>query len=431
MPPTAPPLTGTRIRDQRQALGMRQSDLAMAAGISPSYLNLIEHNRRRIGGRLLNQIAAVLRVDPQALSEGGGGALVAALNAASAAEPGAGASVAQAGELAGRFPGWADLIAAQGRRIAALEARLAEVTDRLTHDTELTGSLHEVVMAVTAIHSTASILVGEADLDRDWQGRFHRNIHRDSTRLVEASQRLVRFLETPGDAGERALSPQEELEWLLDGLGHHFPDLEGPAPRRPDDVAAGFPALGQAAAGLLRVWLARYAADAAALPLAGFGPAARALAHDPQPLAQAFDQPLPRVLRRLATLPPGPEEPVLGLAVAEAGGAVTWLRSAPGMPLGRTGASCPLWPLWQALVQPGRPVVAMLALPGEIAPRLLAHAVALPRGWGPGPQVMESTMLVRRDPPPGALPETIPIGPGCRICQRDDCAARREPSVFA
>ena len=46
-------LTGSRIRERRQVLRMKQSDLASHAGISASYLNLIEHNRRRIGGKLL------------------------------------------------------------------------------------------------------------------------------------------------------------------------------------------------------------------------------------------------------------------------------------------------------------------------------------------------------------------------------------------
>ncbi|MGB5871554.1 MAG: helix-turn-helix transcriptional regulator, partial [Albidovulum sp.] len=42
-------LTGTRIRDRRLLLGQKQADLARKVGISPAYLNLIEHNRRRVG----------------------------------------------------------------------------------------------------------------------------------------------------------------------------------------------------------------------------------------------------------------------------------------------------------------------------------------------------------------------------------------------
>src|SRR6056297_1376831 len=63
-------LTGSRIRDRRLLIGMKQSALAEAAGISPSYLNLIEHNRRRIGGKLLIELARALGVEPGVLSDG-------------------------------------------------------------------------------------------------------------------------------------------------------------------------------------------------------------------------------------------------------------------------------------------------------------------------------------------------------------------------
>lgn len=63
-------LTGSRIRERRSMMEMRQADLARHVGISASYLNLIEHNRRRIGGKLLMDIAAALQIEPAALSEG-------------------------------------------------------------------------------------------------------------------------------------------------------------------------------------------------------------------------------------------------------------------------------------------------------------------------------------------------------------------------
>ena len=61
---------GSRIRERRVALGLRQAEVALRAGISGSYLNLIEHNRRRIGGKVLLNIAAALETDPGALAEG-------------------------------------------------------------------------------------------------------------------------------------------------------------------------------------------------------------------------------------------------------------------------------------------------------------------------------------------------------------------------
>ena len=50
--------------------------LAREVGISPAYLNLIEHNRRRIGGKLLVNLARALDTEPVTLSEGAETALV-------------------------------------------------------------------------------------------------------------------------------------------------------------------------------------------------------------------------------------------------------------------------------------------------------------------------------------------------------------------
>ncbi len=84
-------LTGTRLRERRLALGLRQSDLAERAGISGSYLNLIEHNRRRIAPELLARLAEVLGVDISAFEGGAGGGLIEELRAAAAGAPKAGA----------------------------------------------------------------------------------------------------------------------------------------------------------------------------------------------------------------------------------------------------------------------------------------------------------------------------------------------------
>jgi len=50
-------LTGTRIRERRLAMARRQADIARAVGISPAYLNLIEHNRRPVGADLIARLA--------------------------------------------------------------------------------------------------------------------------------------------------------------------------------------------------------------------------------------------------------------------------------------------------------------------------------------------------------------------------------------
>ena len=69
-------LTGTRLRERRLALGLRQADVARETGVSASYLNLIEHNRRRVTPDLLEALAGVLGMPLAALREGAGGSLL-------------------------------------------------------------------------------------------------------------------------------------------------------------------------------------------------------------------------------------------------------------------------------------------------------------------------------------------------------------------
>ncbi|MGZ9810085.1 short-chain fatty acyl-CoA regulator family protein [Pseudoroseicyclus sp. H15] len=420
-----PALTGSRIRQRRLDLGRSQAELAAAAGISGSYLNLIEHNRRRIGGALLNTLARELGSDPALLAEGAGGEMVGALRAAARVLPEAGAEQGRAEDLTGRFPGWARLIAAQASRITGLEEQLGALTDRLTHDPALAASLHEVISAVTAIRSTASILASGEPLDPDWQARFHRNVYEDAQRLAAESRSLATYLEGPGEAAIR--TPLDELEAALEAVDQHLAPLEQGASE--EEAVEGLSGLSPASHPLALAWARRYRADAEQLPLERFGPLAQEHGHDPAALAAATGAPAEVVLRRLSSLPPGQGHPAFGLAICDAAGALTRLRPLPGFSLPRAGG-CPLWPLYQALGQPGRPLAARVALPGERSGVFAAYAAAgaeRPAGFGTPPAIA-SVMLVR--PASASGPAPAPVGTACRICPREDCPARREPSIM-
>jgi transcriptional regulator with XRE-family HTH domain len=61
------PLIGPKIRERRIALGITQSSLAHKLGISASYLNLIESNKRNIAGALLKRISDALNLSIESL----------------------------------------------------------------------------------------------------------------------------------------------------------------------------------------------------------------------------------------------------------------------------------------------------------------------------------------------------------------------------
>ncbi len=426
-------LTGTRVRERRLLIGMKQADLARTVGISPAYLNLIEHNRRRVGAELLNLLADALGVDETALAEGAESALFDGLREAAAAvtsQDGA-AEVERVEEFVSRFPGWAGLVAAQQTRIAALERAVEALHERMAHDPFLSASLHEVVSAVTSVRSTAAILAESEEISPDWRARFHRNVYEDSIRLSEAAAALVAYLDTSQEAETGLSSHQEEVEAWLARTQYHLAPLERAQSPAPESLIAGVPELASGAARHLALaYIRRYRSDALAMPLDRFVRTLAETGSDPAALASRLGTGLGPVFRRLATLPEGMGPP-LGLVACDASGTLTFRRPAPGFALPRHGAACPLWPLYEALVRPMAPIRAVVEMAGRVPQRFTIYAYSEPRfpGGYDGPQVVEALMLIL---PPPEVQDGPPraVGPSCRICPRPDCAARREPSIL-
>ncbi len=424
-------LTGSRIRERRLVSGIKQTDLAKAVGISPAYLNLIEHNKRRIGGKLLVDLARELAAEPASLSAGAEAALLGAMRNAASRLPDIAAELDRGEEFAGRFPGWAALIGAQHRRIRDLEHLVEALSDRLTHDPHLAASLHDVLSIVTAIRSAASILVETTDIDPDWQARFLRNVGEDSQRLSDSAQGLVDYLDAGSEVGISYAAPLEEVVAMFEASGYHFPALEGgETAAQPDTLLEAARLGGDAARVLAGIHLERYRRDAAALPLQRFR-AALSDQPDPMALAGLFGVDLATVLRRIASLPDMPGGSAAGLVVCDGSGTFTFRKPIEGFPLPRFGAACPLWPLYLALAQPARPVSALVETIGRNAQRFRCLAIAQvthPSGLS-GPPVYEATMLIR--PVDSDDRPAHPVGTSCRVCPRDTCPARREPSIMA
>lgn len=425
-------LTGSRIRERRIALGIKQAHLANAAEISASYLNLIEHNRRRIGGKLLLRIAAALDTEPTLLTEGAGATLMAGLREAASAMPQVAAELDRVDEFAGRFPGWAQLVTETRARIAALERSVETLSDRMTHDPQLAASLHEMLSTVTAIRSTASILAESGEIEREWQDRFHRNIFEDSGRLADTSRALVTYLEATGEAATGTGVPQEEADAAIAATGHHVPELEqGMAV--PDVARQMTAGLSSAAASLLRGWLEQYAQDARALPLAQLREALGWHGVDISALSRDLGSDPARIMRRLAAMPADVLPESVGLAICDSSGVLTYRKPLEGFAIPRFGAGCPLWPLYRALSRPMALLSVPVVQPGQTEAHLWADAVAVPLGpiaVNRDP-VLQAHMLIRSDRRARANPDPLEVGVTCRVCPRMKCDGRREPSIVA
>lgn len=432
-------LTGTRIRERRTALGLKQAELARVAGISPSYLNLIEHNRRRIGGKLILRIAEELEVEPSVLTEGAETRLIAALREAAADQTRAGAEIDRIDEFAGRFPGWAALVETMQTRIAGLEQTVETLTDRLTHDPYLATALHEMLTTVTAIRSTAGILADAPDIEAEWRARFHRNINEDAARLADSSTALVRYLEAGDAMADQSSTPEEEVEVFLSARRYHHPEIEEAGEAAVDAMVAGAAELTSAAArDMAQRYLRRYAQMAVLLPLAqaqeDFARAEGKPAAFCDAAAARVGRMVP-VLHRYATLPER-DAARSGFVLCDASGTLVARKQIDHFPLPRFGSACPLWPLFAALSVPGRPLHRQVEQSAREARRFETFAIAEPTkniAFGALPY-LEAAMLIcpageagPRDP---AHP-VLRVGVSCRICAHQACSARREPSVLA
>ena len=424
-------LTGSRIRERRQIAGLRQAELARRVGISASYLNLIEHNRRRIGGKLLVDIAAALLVEPSVLTQGIEATLISALREAAADAIGQQAEVDGLEEFAARFPGWAGVLAQMHRRVVSLERTVETLSDRLTHDPHLAASMHEVLSTAAAIRSTAAILADPHEIEPEWQDRFHRNLHQDAERLADSSKSLVAYLDDSETAEDRRGVPMEDVEAFFEQRGHHFPEIEEGGSSADVDLSC----LDTAAARTVTSgFLDIYASDAQAIPLADLIEALGDQEPDPLTLALRFSVDVATVLRRLAALPEGVLKRPTGLVVCDASGSILFSKSIRGFALPRFGEACPLWPLFQALSRPLVPIRKRIAQLGRSAAQFDCFAYAWPQaivGYDEAP-VYRSVMLVRsvEGAAPDA-PDVARVGPSCRVCPNNDCISRREPSILS
>lgn len=408
-------------------------------GVSPSYMNLIEHNRRRVSPALLQAIAHALDVSEDALVEDSDIRFVEGARAAALRTDTDIVDLERVDEFTGRFPGWAKVLAETQARVETLERVVDQLNDRMTHDPYLGAALHEIISAVTSVQSTAAILNDGGDIAPEWQARFHKNILNDSKRLAEGAVALVNYLDAADDTESGLAAPQEEVEAWLARKGFHLAVLEAPdRGALPQLLRAQVELSSDASRVLALQWLVRLQEDARALPLDPFLDALAEQGMAPDLLAVRFNVPLQQVLRRLAMLPADDARasafPVAGLVVCDGSGTLVLRRAVDGFPMPRFGGGCPLWPLYQALHSPGRPFRVPLRTDGRMGRQFVAYAICGP-DTPPSfdyPPILQSTMLVVPEMPQ-AGPQgqaALVVGGSCRTCAQTDCPARREPSIL-
>jgi hypothetical protein len=447
---------GARVRALRRERGLTQAGLAERLGISPSYLNLIEHGKRSLSAPLLIKVAGVLDLDLKTLSTESHARIVADLMEAfgDAIFEGHDVTNAEVRDLCAATPTAARAVLAlyQAYR-AAREA--SDMLAATLSDGDLAGadSSHlptEEVSDLIQRHMNwfpeledgAEALWRDARLDRDdLYGTLVRHIAE-----LGVEVRIVRTAEMRGAV--RRYDPESKVLHLSELLRRGSRNFQlayqiGLLGRSPvlDRLAADRHLTSEPSRALARVALANYFAGAVLMPYEPFLEAARAERYDIELLCHRFRTSFEQTCHRLTTLRrPGAEGIPFHMVRVDIAGNISKRFSASGLRFARFSGACPRWNVFQAFTTPGMIRTQLSQMPDGATYFWVARTVNREGGgWHAPRSVVAIAMgceasrardLVYADgidlEGRGAV---VPVGTTCRLCERMDCEQRALPPL--
>ena len=197
--------------------------------------------------------------------------------------------------------------------------------------------------------------------------------------------------------------------------------------------------LDPATQGLARQGFAHYFAGATLLPYQQVLAVSRESRYDIERLQRHFHVGFETVCHRLSTLQrPGLRGVPFYFVRIDQAGNISKRQSATAFHFARHGGACPLWQVHEAFSQPGRILAQVAEMPDGA--RFFGIARTIERGGGGyearrklfaiglGCELSHARELVYADGLDVAAPRgVVPIGPGCRVCPRQDCVQRAFP----
>lgn len=435
---------GRTLRRLRLEQSLSQQALASRLGISASYLNLIEHDQRKITATLLIKLAEILRVDLAALSGAqerqietslrevftdallGGEPVPEAEIAALAATPNAARAVLtlyRAWRVASEDA--SGIALPSGRRILlpTEEARDA-FHERANHFPELEAAAERIGAELAASPAEMNHAVAES----------LRRRHGVSVRVAPLADALRRY-----DPVMRSLTLSEQLPRESRGFHMAFQLMLLEARDIVDSVVTALTPSSPEADALIRIGLLNYAAGCLLMPYTPFLASARALRHDVEALAARFCVSFEQVCHRLSTLQrPGERGVPFFFLRLDPAGNVSKRFSAAGFPFARYGGSCPRWVVHSAFATPGSIRVQVAQLPDGGTFLCFARSVSrMAASWhepkpvhviAMGCDITHAEELVYADGIDLAH-AAVGIGLSCRLCDRPNCRSRAFPPL--
>lgn len=448
-------LFGARVRALRRREQLTQAQLADKLGVSPSYINLIENNRRPLSANLLLKLAREFNLDLGDFSGRDDGRIAAELAEAFGDPAFGGADVkkAQIVELATALPGIASAVLDLYQSYLRVRRSAEMLADKLTDgdvgaglainpSEEVNNFIQRRGNYFEDLETAAEELWRRAGLRADfiYPGLidYLAKEHGIETRLLLAAQ---------GDAMRR-FDPERrviELSEVLPPRTRRFQLAHQAALVLASDVldttADAAELTTDEARSLSRVVLANYFAAAVLMPYESIRRAAVEVRYDLELLAHRYRTSFEQVCHRLTTLRrPGAEGIPLHFVRADIAGNITKRFSASGLRLPRFAGACPRWSVHDAFLTPSAFRIQLSQMPDGAVYFCVARTTQRQAGGYNQPRVVHSIeigcevsyarqMVYADGIDLEAAGAATPVGVTCRTCEQRDCEQRVFPSL--
>ncbi len=452
------PMFGAKVRGHRRSKDMSQVDLADRLGVSASYLNLIENNRRPLPAPLLIKLAQIFDLDLAAFATDEDARMVADLTEAFADPLFEDEDITSVDvrEMANASPSASRAVlslykAYQAARTAAdnLSSKLAGGEDMGTVDRshlpteEVSDFIQRTWNFVPELEAGAEKLWADAKLTTEdlYPGllRYLEREHGISVQIARSgSERgiLRRF-----DAEKKVLVLSELLPTRTRTFQvAHQVGLLTQRELLERLVVDGRLTTHESRA-LARVSLANYFAGAVLMPYDAFMSACREERYDLDVIGRRFKVGFEQVCHRVTTLRrPGNEGIPFHMIRIDVAGNISKRFSASGIRFARFSGACPRWNIFSAFLTPGMIRIQMSRMPDGSSFFCLArtvqkdsfgyHAQKPVQAIGLGCRAELAKELIYSDGIDLGNPDIcIPVGVTCRLCERTDCEQRAFPSL--
>jgi predicted transcriptional regulator/transcriptional regulator with XRE-family HTH domain len=452
------PLLGAKVRALRRRENLTQVQLAERLGVSPSYLNLIENNRRPLTAPLLIRLAQSFQVDLNSFASSDDSRLAADLLEAFG-DPlfeTHGLTNADLRELAITSPNVARAVLTLYRSYVAARESVSTLGDRLSGgdgvagvdysrlpSEEVSDLIQRHMNYFPELEEGAELLWREAELDAEdvYRGlvRYLAAVHRIQVKVVRVGDERKSMRRY--DPDKRVISISEVLppRSRRFQLAHQIGLITQSA--RIERAMAGEQLTTTESHALARVAMANYFAAAMLMPYQPLLEAARAERYDIELLAHRFGASFEQVCHRLTSLRrPGAEGVPLHFLRIDIAGNISKRFSGSGIRFARFSGACPRWNVHAAFMTPGMIRTQISRMADGAMYFCIARTVRSDRGGyhvphtvqaiGMGCEVRYAKELVYAD---GIDLDNesavVPVGVTCRLCEHLDCEQRAFPAL--